>query len=833
MPKSRSKRRSHLRGKKKPTRPNATQLRRDAKGHFVSKTPKRSKTASKFPEKKGLLPLRNWRASPQTKILLLSQIRKKTKDLKPFVKEYWYVFAALTLVGIISYFIVLKDLPSPRKLQQTDAFAASTRIFDRNGHLLFEIFADRNRTPISLDELPEYVSLAHIAIEDKNFYGHHGFASEGLLRAAFNTLLRKKLQGGSTITQQLVKTALLTPERTIRRKIREAILALITELIYSKNQILEMYLSHVPYGGTAWGIEAAAETYFAKHAKDLTLAEAAMLAGLPAAPTRYSPFGANPDLAKQRQKLVLFRMVEDGYITQEKAETVALEELEFVTPAVDIKAPHFVLWVKELLVEKYGEYPVERGGLKVTTTLDLKLQEYAEASLAAEISKLKQRRVGNGAALITKPKTGEILAMVGSKNFFDFESEGQVNVTLRPRQPGSSIKPINYATAFETGRLTPASVLLDIPSCFFVPGQPLYCPRNYDNTFHGPVQVRFALGNSYNIPAVKTLALNSVEDMIATASAMGISGWKDPSRYGLSLTLGGGEVRMVDMAVAFGTFANQGVKIPLQAILKLEDQQGKLLEEYNPQEMENQIYQLNHEQEQNIKAKTGEPPVRVLSRETAYLISHILLDNNARASAFAPSSQLVIPSKIVSVKTGTSNDLRDNWTIGFTPSVLVAVWVGNNDNTPMHPYLVSGVTGAAPIWHELMTQVLENQEPEWPERPDGIIGLNVCTLSGLLPNPEQPCTTRHEFFAKGHTPKALDYSRRGIWIKKDTGLPPEEGDFENIELQEHLVVSDPFVKDFCLDCPWPQDIDEDGQPTGKIHYPRTTINAMAPQTQNP
>lgn len=754
-----------------------------------------------------------------------SKRQKNILQLQSLLKEYWYVFASLALIGSVSYVLIFNDLPSPRKLRQDDAFSASTRIFDRNGNLLFEIFAERNRTPVSLNELPDYVSRSHIAIEDKNFFQHHGFATEGLLRATFNTLFRRKLQGGSTITQQLIKTALLTPERTIRRKIREAILALLTELIYSKDQILEMYLNHVPYGGTAWGIEAAAQTYFEKPASKLTLAEAAMLAGLPAAPTRYSPFGVNPDLAKRRQTLVLSRMVEDGYISKEEARNAEQEKLQFTTPTVDIKAPHFVLWVKELLVEKYGEHLVERGGLKVTTTLDLELQEYAHASVAAEIKELEGMRVGNGAALITKPKTGEILAMVGSKDFFDFEIDGQVNVTLRPRQPGSAIKPINYATAFETGRLTPASLLLDIPSCFFVPGQPLYCPRNYDYAFHGPVQARFALGNSYNIPAVKVLAVNSVESMIATASAMGITGWKNPDQYGLSLTLGGGEVRMTDMAVAFGVFANQGVTVPLQPILKVEDQQGNILEEYKPHQIEERVANLNKENTLTQKEQEDETgPKRALSRETAYLISHILLDNNARTAAFGASSQLVIPGKVVSVKTGTSNDLRDNWTIGFTPHVLVSTWVGNNDNTPMHPYLVSGITGAAPIWHELMEKALENQEPEWPEKPDGIIGMNVCTLTGLLPNPENPCTTRHEFFIKGLAPKGVDQSRRGIWIKKDTNLPPEEGDFENLELREHLVVSDPFVKDFCLDCPWPQEIDENGQPTGKIRYPQITIN---------
>ncbi len=744
------------------------------------------------------------------------------------VREYWYVVLVLVAFTVFSYFFAFRDLPSPTKLLQADAYASSSRIYDRNETLLFEIYAERNRSPVSLEELPDYVSQAHIAAEDKNFYKHHGFASEGLLRAVYNTLFRKKLQGGSTITQQLVKTALLTPERTVRRKAREAILSILTELIYTKGQILEMYLNHVPYGGTAWGIESAAQNYFAKKASDLSLAEAALLAGLPAAPTRYSPLGANPEIAKQRQEFVLDRMVEDGYITEEDKNNASNEVLNFAPPLVDIKAPHFVLWVKELLVEKFGERMVERGGLKVTTTLDLQLQEYAQATVSAEIADLEEMRVGNGAALITRPKTGEILAMIGSRDYFDTEHDGNVNVTIRPRQPGSSIKPINYATAFELGKLNPASVLLDIPTCFFVAGQPLYCPRNYDNAFHGVTQARFALANSYNIPAVKTLAINSIESMIATASAMGIKGWNDSSQYGLSLTLGGGEIRMVDMATAFGVFANKGIRVDLNPILKVEDQQGNILEQYNTTEMSNIVDKMNNLDNEKYEGNETDPK-RVLSQETAYLISHILLDNNARAAAFGSSSQLVIPNQVVSVKTGTTNDLRDNWTIGFTPNFLVATWVGNNDNTPMHPYLVSGVTGAAPIWNALMDKTLEGKEAEWPDRPVGIVGRDVCSLSGLVPNPDNPCPTRHEFFNKKFDLNQIDFSRRGIWIKKDTNLPPEEGDFENIELREHTVISDALVKDFCLDCPWPQDVNENGEPSGKINYPTTTINTTTLQ----
>lgn len=760
--------------------------------------------------------------SQNSKTLFKRKARKfPLPDFIHQLRRHRKLILLLAAAAVFSYFFIFKNLPSPAKLRENDAFVSSTRIFDRNGKLLYEIYSDKNRTPVSLANLPPYVSQSHIAIEDKNFYQHHGFASEGLIRATYNTIFRKKLQGGSTITQQLVKTTLLTPERTIRRKVREAVLAFLSEIFYSKNQILEMYLNHIPYGGTAWGIEAAAHTYFAKSADQLTLAEAALLAGLPAAPTRYSPFGTNPEIAKERQKLVLSRMLEDGYITPEQKAEAESENLQFAAPSVDIKAPHFVLWVKEMLVESFGERLVEKGGLKVTTTLDLDLQEYAAATVAAQIKDLEKMRVGNGAALITKPKTGEILAMVGSHNYFDQENDGNVNVTIRPRQPGSSIKPINYAAAFETGRLNPASLLLDLPTCFFVPNQPLYCPRNYDNTFHGPVQVRFALGNSYNIPAVKALAINSVESMIATASAMGIQGWDNPEKYGLSLTLGGGEVRMVDMAVAFGVFANQGIKIPLQSVLKVEDSQGNILLEYKPDAISSLVDQLNSEPES--KQGSGEIK-RVLSRAASYLISHILLDNNARAGAFGPSSELVIKNKTVSVKTGTTNDLRDNWTIGYTPSYLTAVWVGNNDNSPMHPYLVSGITGAAPIWHDLMQKVLLETPAEWPEKPDTVIGMEVCSPSGLLPNPDNPCSTRHEFFIQGFEPQRSNIARKEIWIKKDTGLPPEEGDFENLELQEHTVISDPLVADFCLDCPWPQEIDEQGQPTGKIYYPPAEIN---------
>lgn len=727
----------------------------------------------------------------------------KVKKLIKRLASSWPPILIIIGVILFLYFYIFKDLPSPTRLSQ-DIYPVSTKIYDRNGQLLYEIYTEKNRAPIKITELPDYVKQATIAIEDKDFYRHHGLVMHSILRAAYRTIFKQQTQGGSTITQQLIKNAVLEdPRRTIQRKIKEALLTAIVELIYRKDQILEMYFNHAPYGGTAYGIEQASLTYFDKSARDLDLAEATLLAGLPAAPTRYSPFGAHPELAKQRQRLVLNRMVEDNYLTQEEADAAVDQPLNYAQQATDIQAPHFVMYVKDILVEEYGQRLVEQGGLRVTTSLDLDIQQFTQATVSAEVAELNSANVSNGAALVTKPQTGEILAMVGSADYFNTDIDGNVNVTLRPRQPGSSIKPINYAVGLIKG-YNPATMFIDSPSCFNVPGQPPYCPRNYDNSFHGPVQMRFALGNSYNIPAVKMLAANGIEAMIATASAMGITGWDNPDNYGLSLTLGGGEVKMTEMATAFGVFANQGLKIDLNPILKVEDYKGKVWQEFD---WENSL-------------PAGE---RVLSPEVAYLISHILLDNNARAAAFGTHSQLVIDKHAVSVKTGTTNDLRDNWTIGYTPQFLTAVWVGNNDNTPMHPYLVSGISGAAPIWHQIMTQILQDQPDEWPKKPDNIIGLNICSLSGLLPG-ESGCETRFEYFIQGSTPTETDNIKRQVWIDKTTNLPPEPGITDNLELQEHLLLSDPVVTDYCLTCPRP--IDENGQ----IQEQPTSIN-LFPTTE--
>lgn len=730
------------------------------------------------------------------------------------------------MIVLVGWFF--HELPSPRKLSSGD-FPVSTQIFDRNGRLLYEVYADEHRTPIELETLPAHVSQATIAIEDKDFYHHFGFSVQGMIRALKNTVFENKLQGGSTITQQLVKTALLTPERTLARKIREGFLTIGTEIIYSKNDILEMYLNHIPYGGTAYGIEAAAQKFFGKSANQLTVAEAALLAGLPQAPSRYSPF-VNPEQAKARQMEVLRRMVEDEYISQEEADQAAGQVLAYVTAATNIRAPHFVFYVKNLLEEKYGLQTVERGGLRVRTTLDLELQDYAQASVAAEIEALEKYKISNGAVLVTKPNTGEILAMVGSRDYFDTANDGQVNLTNRLRQPGSSIKPINYVTALQTKKLTASSILLDIPTCFLVTGQQSYCPKNYDGGFRGPVTFRNALANSYNIPAVKILAINSLESMIATASAMGITSFTDPSRYGLSLTLGGGEVTMMDMATAFGTLANQGVRIPLNPLLEVRDYTGKVLEKYDPEVVAGELGWFFDETNEraNVIGESRLSLYRALNREPAYIIGDILADNTARSAAFGSNSKLRIKDKTVSVKTGTTNDIRDNWTIGFTPEYVTAVWVGNNDSTPMNPYLVSGVTGAAPIWNDVMSYILKDEEEVVQPVPGGIEEISVCTQTGAAPVTGTECSGKREYFWKEKLPSQPQVERKNIWVYKDsdqaaffhstTDKPAEPINPDLIELREHSVVWDAFVTEYCLDCQLPTNEE------GKATYPQSNVD---------
>lgn len=724
-----------------------------------------------------------------------------------------YSLLAFIVVGMAGITYIMKDLPSPRKLTSQENFAVSTQIFDRNGVLLYEIYVDENRIPIKIETLPPHVLQATIAIEDKNFYKHWGFDIQGILRAAKNNLIGERLEGGSTITQQLVKNALLSPERSWQRKVKEGMLSIMTEIIYSKQEILEMYLNYISYGGTAVGIESAANKYFDKSAKDLTLAETSILVGLPQAPSLYSPFGSNPERAKDRQAEVLRRMVEEGFITPLQAENAKSEVLHFALEQNDIKAPHFVFYVRDLLYEKYGEETVEKGGLRVTTSLDIDLQEAAQASLSAEIESLERLRVGNGAVMVTKPNTGEILAMVGSKNYFATEEDGQVNIALAHRQPGSSIKPIVYATTFQEKTLNPGTILLDIPTCFKQPNQIDYCPKNYTGKFNGPTSVRQSLGNSLNIPAVKAISTIGVPKLIDQAKKMGITGWDDPSHYGPSLALGGGEVRMIDMAQAFGVLANQGIKVPLTPIIKVENYKKEILEEVDFDERTQDLKDMQQD-EYSIRQNDLE---RAMDSAPAYLVSHIMQDNNSRTMAFGAHSQLVIPGQVVSAKTGTTNDLKDNWTIGFTPEFLTIAWVGNNDNTPMS-YVASGVTGAAPIFNDVMSYILKNREPAWQEKPASVLKGSICA-SGLPPelNEESCAVVGEDYYWKESNPSRSSKTTKEVWIKPETGLPPEFGEqAEGLVLENRTIYQDPVTESYCADCT--RSIDEKGEVVYEKHF---------------
>ncbi|HUW22312.1 MAG TPA: PBP1A family penicillin-binding protein [Candidatus Bathyarchaeia archaeon] len=663
----------------------------------------------------------------------------------------WKFFLFLLILTVLAgsgywgYTIILKDLPQPDRLV-TRSQVVSTKIFDRTGRLLYKIYRNQNRSLVKIEDIPPYLIQTTVAIEDAEFYQHYGFSPRGILRSLAKNLAEGKLQGGSTITQQLVKNALLSSERTLIRKIKELVLSIQTEMRFNKEEILQMYLNEVGYGGAAYGAEEAAWKYFGKSVRDLNLAESALLAGLPASPTLYSPFGAHPEMAKKRQIQVLQRMIAENFITPEEAEVAKATELQFAPQETNIYAPHFTMYVKDLLVRRFGEQLVEEGGLEVITSLDLEIQNFAQKVVSEELENLKKLSVTNGAVLITNPKTGEILAMVGSKNFFDTEHDGNVNVTLRPRQPGSAIKPVNYAVALGLG-YTPATILSDTPITYKIPGQPPYSPRNYDNRFHGNISLRTALASSYNVPAVKILSSYGVNKMIEMGKKLGITTWNNEDRFGLSLTLGGGEVKMIDLAVVYGTLANSGQQINLNPILQVSDYRGKL---YSGNECAQESSDSpDAPAAEAVKEKICQPK-QVLNPQTTYLINDILTDNQARTPAFGSHSLLVIPDKTIAVKTGTTNSLRDNWTIGYTPDILVAAWVGNNDNSPMS-YIASGLTGASSIWNKIMTTLIADKEDTPFSRPEGIIETKICPLTGTLPC--LGCPVKTEIFTAGTEPK--------------------------------------------------------------------------------
>jgi len=678
------------------------------------------------------------------------------KLLRPFVLTLRFypmqtgiVITTLTVLfggALFMHEYIFRDLPDVQLLT-TNQPALTTRILDRNGSVLYRIYKDENRTLVPLAEIPDDLKNATVAVEDQEFYLHHGFSLRGIVRAVVANQNGEVVQGGSTITQQLVKNRLLSPERTLQRKAKELVLAVMVEQAYSKEQILEMYLNQVAYGGSTYGIEEAAQRYFGKSARDLNLAESSLLAGLPAAPSSYSPFGPNPDLAKVRQSEVLRRMVKEQMITADVAVSAYQAPLSLQADVVDIQAPHFVMYVKQLLAEKYSEEILQNGGLEVVTSLDLELQNTAQQIVSDEIATLARLRISNGAALVTTPQTGEVLAMVGSTNYFDIAHDGQVNVTLRPRQPGSSIKPLTYSLALTQG-YTPASLITDSPVTFDIVGSTPYSPKNYDGKYHGSVTLREALASSYNIPAVKVLAQLGVSNLLDYAEKLGITTWKARERFGLSLTLGGGEILMTEMAQLYGVFATGGNLTRLNPILKITDHSGKVLYE-------------------NTCALSGKNCLsdQVLDPRSAYQITSILSDNAARTPAFGPFSTLSIPQQEVAVKTGTTNSLRDNWTIGYTSDRVVSVWVGNNDNTPMS-YVASGITGASPIWNKIIRTQLSDEKPHIFPVPYGVVKVPVCKQTGTLTCPGCP-TTYNEVFLSGTEPT----KNCGVWRKEPSPNP--------------------------------------------------------------
>ncbi len=636
-------------------------------------------------------------------------------------------------------------------MRRTDGL--STVILDREGETLYDIYQDQNRLPVKFDDVPEYLKQATIAVEDKDFYKHQGFSLSGIIRGMGACIFLRRCQGGSTLTQQLVKNALLTNQRTLPRKIKEAILAIQIEKKYKKDEILLMYLNEAPYGGTAVGVESAAQYYFGKPVRELNLVESAVLAGLPQSPTQYSPFSGQPKAYVWRTEQVLRRMREDGYISgfQETEAKKQLETVKFTDDNGSLRAPHFVAYVKDQLIERFGSKLVEGGGLKVTTTLDWKFQDKAQEIVKEEVDKAKNLKVTNGAAVAIDPSTGEILVMVGSKDYTATDSSGyKYNVAVQGlRQPGSTIKPFTYAAAFKKG-YTAATVLMDVDTKYPSgdPKKPEYNPKNYDSKFRGPVQLRYALGNSINTVAVKVSALVGIRDVLRLGYDMGLTTLEPTDehikQFGLSLTLGGGEVTLLDITSAFGVFATQGNRHDPVSLLKVEDPRGKVLYEYKPT-----------------------PARSVVAPDLAYLISDILSDNDARKDVFGPKSYLVVSGKTVAVKTGTTDDKRDNWTVGYTPSVVVGTWVGNNDNSPMNPALASGVTGAAPIWNRIISDILKTKPDEPFIRPDSIIEMDIDSYGGGTPQNGNP--TRKERFIKGTEPTGLSTVYQNLKISRKDG----------------------------------------------------------------
>lgn len=596
------------------------------------------------------------------------------------------------LIGVGMFAWFSRELPNPNKLIER-TIPLSTKIYDRTGeHVLYEIHGNQQRTLVKLEDIPQYAREATIAVEDKSFFTHKGFDFKGIVRSILVNILKGgKAQGGSTITQQFIKNALLTNEKTYIRKIKELVLSYQLERNFSKDQILQLYFNEIPYGSTAYGIQSAAHIYFNKDIKDVTLGEAAILAALPQSPTRYSPWGSHRDELIARQHLILDLMVQQGFLKEEDAQKAKQEKITFAEQRGNITAPHFVFYVKEQLSKQYDEKTIEQGGLKVITSLDYDRQIIAEDAIKKGAARAAGLGASNAALLSMDAKTGEILSMVGSKDYFDESIDGNVNVVLAPRQPGSSFKPIAFATAFAKG-YSERTIVYDVLTNFAASGN-AYIPKNYTGKEYGPISLKQALAGSLNISSVKVLYLAGLRNTLETAKKMGYTTLTDPDRYGLTLVLGGGEVTLLEHVAAFTTFAREGKRVEPTAILKIQDRKGDTLYEFKEPK----------------KTDVFEPNV-------ARQINDILSDNNARSYVFGASNFLTLGSRPVAAKTGTTNDYRDAWTIGYTPSIVTGVWVGNNDNKPMKR--ADGSQVAAPIWNEYMRRVLGTTPIEVFKEPE-------------------------------------------------------------------------------------------------------------------
>jgi 1A family penicillin-binding protein len=657
--------------------------------------------------------------------------------------------AAAACAAVAGYYWATTDLPAPDSLRARAAIG-DTRVLDRTGRLIYALPdpLSGSRRPVPLAEIPLALRNATIAVEDSSFYVNSGVDLRGIARAALaNARSGAIVAGGSTITQQLARGFLLDPakarEQSLDRKLREGVLALKLTASYSKDSILALYLNQSYYGGMAFGVEAAARRIFGKPARDLNLAESALIAGLPQAPSRYDPL-MNPAAARARQAEVLAAMVRSGAITPAEAQAAAAEPLRFASDSPAAQAPHFVSFVLAQVAEELGPEAVARGGLTITTTLDLGLTAAATEALRHQVAELNMPRPGkpdhqvhNGAIVVLDPSDGAILAMVGSPQFADDANRGQVNGALALRQPGSAIKPLTYAAALEQG-WTPATTILDVPARFTTAEGRIYAPQNYDRAYHGPLLLREALATSSNIAAVRTLDALGIPALLDAAQRTGITTLGDePGRYGLALTLGGGEVTLLELTAAYGAFAAGGVRVEPYAVIAVADASGAIIQQY-----------------------AAQPPVASFSPQIAYLISDMLSDPYARMRAFGARSVLDL-DRPAAVKTGTTTDWRDNWTIGYTPDRVVGVWVGNADGRPMEA--VSGISGAGPVWRQVMLLAHRDLPPRAFSQPPGLVRLRICAEGGMLPGENCPAT-RDELFIAGTEPQRPDTTHIALRI---------------------------------------------------------------------